>query len=921
MNHNPHKVTKRGKKKPKETNLNMFSLNVNSLNPKLKSFKNELKRTNTSLFTLQETHYRTKGKIQINDFEIFEVIRKHKEKGGTMIGAHKALKPVLINDYDDTFELLVIEITVANKEIRVITGYGPQETWLPEERKPFFNALEQEIIKAELAGKSLIIEADFNSKLGKEFIPNDPHDQTPKNGKTLAEIIKRQNLIVLNGLVNCQDTITRKRVTTKSTEESAISFVLTSPDLVELVEEIIVDEKREYAPTRITDTKKGVDKQESDHNVIMTKFKMQWNKMAKQENNELFNLKNEECQKLFKEATTNNKNLLNVFEKHEDLNEAVGKFLKKINKLIHKCFRKIRIKPQKMIETQEKLYNRWREIKSKTDPESIQETEYIEKELATEYLLKIESAADDAESMENGLTSKKLWDLKKKLCPQSRDPPTAMLDDKGNLVKNEERIQELAINAFEKRLENKPIKEGMEDIKESKEYLATKLMEVAKKNKTPPWNLKDLEKVLSQLKKDKSRDPHGLANEIFRSEVAGPDLKKALLHMFNRIKDEQKYPRALELCNISSIWKKKGPRNSFDSYRGIFRVTIFRAILDRLIYNDEYHNLDKNLTDCNVGGRKFRDIRNNIFVMNAVLNAARRNSKETLDLQVYDVQTCFDSLWLHEVINCLYSAGLKNDKLPLLFLENTNAQVAVKIANGISDRKSISNIIMQGSVWGSLCCVVLMDKLGKLVYSKPDLLYYYKGLVAVPTLQMVDDVLGVKKCSPQSAHLNTVVNSFMDLEKLTLSEAKCHKLHIGKQERNCPDLQVHGHPMHEATSEKYLGDIINKSGTNKENLATRVAKGYGRVNTILALLDEAPLGWAKVKAGLRLRKAMLINAILFNSESWHDVSQDDVKSLEQVDQALLRGLVKGHAKVGLPALYMDLGQEPIRFILAQRRIM
>ena len=37
---------------------------------------------------------------------------------------------------------------------------------------------------------------------------------------------------------------------------------------------------------------------------------------------------------------------------------------------------------------------------------------------------------------------------------------------------------------------------------------------------------------------------------------------------------------------------------------------------------------------------------------------------------------------------------------------------------------------MQGSVWGSLCCVVLMDKLGKLMYNKPELLYYYKGVVA-----------------------------------------------------------------------------------------------------------------------------------------------------------------------------------------------
>ena len=43
-----------------------------------------------------------------------------------MIGAHKGLKPVLINELNDPFEILVIEIEVGNKEIRVISGYGPQ---------------------------------------------------------------------------------------------------------------------------------------------------------------------------------------------------------------------------------------------------------------------------------------------------------------------------------------------------------------------------------------------------------------------------------------------------------------------------------------------------------------------------------------------------------------------------------------------------------------------------------------------------------------------------------------------------------------------------------------------------------------------------------------------------------------------------
>ena len=47
----------------------------------------------------------------------------------------------------------------------------------------------------------------------------------------------------------------------------------------------------------------------------------------------------------------------------------------------------------------------------------------------------------------------------------------------------------------------------------------------------------------------------------------------------------------------------------FDNYRGVFRVTIYRSILDKLIYNDEYDKIDENLSDCNVGARKKRNIR------------------------------------------------------------------------------------------------------------------------------------------------------------------------------------------------------------------------------------------------------------------------------------------------------------------------
>ena len=59
-------------------------------------------------------------------------------------------------------------------------------------------------------------------------------------------------------------------------------------------------------------------------------------------------------------------------------------------------------------------------------------------------------------------------------------------------------------------------------------------------------------------------------------------------------------------------------------YRGIFRVTIFRNILYRLIFNDESETIDKNLTESNVGGRRGHNIWDNIFVVNAIINGQKQ---------------------------------------------------------------------------------------------------------------------------------------------------------------------------------------------------------------------------------------------------------------------------------------------------------
>ena len=112
------------------------------------------------------------------------------------------------------------------------------------------------------------------------------------------------------------------------------------------------------------------------------------------------------------------------------------------------------------------------------------------------------------------------------MCPKVNDPPTALVDEKENIITSDEAIEELTLSTYTKRLENRPIKEGLESHKETSEKLFHLRMKKARSNKTEGWKMSDLEKVLKEIKLTKSRDPFGWANKIFHPDVAGLDLKR-----------------------------------------------------------------------------------------------------------------------------------------------------------------------------------------------------------------------------------------------------------------------------------------------------------------------------------------------------------------------------------------------------------
>ena len=308
----------------------------------------------------------------------------------------------------------------------------------------------------------------------------------------------------------------------------------------------------------------------------------------------------------------------------------------------------------------------------------------------------------------------------------------------------------------------------------------------------------------------------------------------------------------------------------------MFRVQVLRSILDRLTYNDMYYTVDDTLTDGNVGARKHRSVRDNIFVISAITNSVINGDSPAIQVQVMDQKTCFDKLWLEACVNSLYEAGIDNDKLNMLYIENQNAQIAVKVNNQLTMRINVKDVVMQGSVWGSLKCTTNMDKLNKLTLTVKQLQYKYKGDPNIPigVLGMVDDTLGVSNCGNDSIKKNAIINSFVETQRQELSHEKSVVVHISRKKCTvpCPTLRVHNDPMDKSECAKYLGNYITHKGGVNETVEDRRKKGWGKISQIMAILGEVDMGENRLEAGLLLRESILINSLLFSAEAWSAVS-------------------------------------------------
>ena len=182
--------------------------------------------------------------------------------------------------------------------------------------------------------------------------------------------------------------------------------------------------------------------------------------------------------------------------------------------------------------------------------------------------------------------------------------------------------------------------------------------------------------------------------------------------MANSVKRSKAIPLEWSKIWIKTWKKKKGSFKKLNNYRGIFIVPILSIIFDKIFKNRITPTLQQHMSNFQNGGSKGKGVVDNLFILRALSDHAKYLNKE-LWITFYDIEKCFDSLWLEDRINSLWENGVKDD---ILSEREGKCCCQVKTPFGETDPLSFMNIVKQGTVLGPVLNNVSLDRVCKESY-------------------------------------------------------------------------------------------------------------------------------------------------------------------------------------------------------------
>ena len=232
---------------------------------------------------------------------------------------------------------------------------------------------------------------------------------------------------------------------------------------------------------------------------------------------------------------------------------------------------------------------------------------------------------------------------------------------------------------------------------------------------------------------------------------------------------------------------------------------------------------------------KGKGVVDNLFLLRGAIADCRYLGGE-LWLTFYDIEKCFDSLWLEDCINSLYENGVKDDILDLIYRLNQRAEIVVRTPFGDIDPFVVNNLVRQGTVLGPILNNCSLDQICKEGKS------YQNGNIQLKPLEFVNDIAEPNDEHCKAQQSNLVISSILERKKLTFAAEKYKILKFGISKSQSSSQAIGNDNFEVVSNFRYLGDKFDSKGSYSVLCKTKAQKSMGTTTELISLCKEVKFG-------------------------------------------------------------------------------
>ena len=827
------------------------------------------------IILLAETHLENNVGVRLKGYTYFGRSRTEGSGGGVGIMVKDEIKNrVAPHSTDKDIELVWISVRRhVEKPIYIGVYYGKQESRVSRaDIEHEMDQLTEELIERQSEG-DILLAMDGNGKIG---LMGEP---ISRNGSLLMQAFDESEVVIMNGCDKCKGIVTRQN-TKKPDERSAIDFVVCTPAVEETISKIMIDEDGIFKVRGTAD---------SDHNSIIISINPKevpsnfnqrhvgWRIKAPEHKWEDFR------RKLALLSQSN----ASMTENHADMLKKIeGAALSSIGKTTFKGQKKIQASEMVKTLRQERRVIKKQYMIANYDQKAYFKQLYIQKQNEVRAQMEEDKKLELESKIQKMITSgdqTMFWKEKSKLSKNYTDNWLITKDENGKRLFDPTENKMNIANYYEKlyaKQENTfhPYHEVV--IQAENSNCSNLDFDHLEYNQVP-----SKAEILTVIQKKKNgKSTTDLKNEIIKG--GGIEMVNTIYPLIDEFWRSEIPAEQWNEGSISSIWKGKGDKEKLENHRGITVSSAIGTIPEEIINNRFLEIIP--FTQFQAGGRKGCSPCDHVFIIRSIISYALKFRRKII-LTFYDVQKAYDRADVPDMMHIAWQSGVKGKLWRLAKALNTNLTARVKTKFGPTRRIDRGGGGKQGGQIIVTLFSKLMDTLTDDMIEDQNIGIEIEGK-KISNMLFVDDVATLAEGKKQQEMTLKKVNEFATKHKIKWGAHKCNVLEIGKHRSVKETWKLGEEDIKASDTYKYLGDIINRNGTNKQNLEERFKKVKNTTREIMSCGSADIMRKIELNVCLKLHEIMTIPMMLNNCESWI-LTQSDRNELEKMELWALKRLV------------------------------